>query len=40
MLYLVAIIATLVLALCVWQLLRERHRRIERSKPIGNRSQR
>ena len=40
MLYLIAVIATLVLALCAWQLLRERHRRIERSKPIGSRQQR
>ena len=37
---LVAIISTLVLVLCAWQLLRERQRRIERSKPIGNRPQR
>ena len=37
---LVAIISTLVLVLCAWQLLRERHRRIERSKPIGSRPQR
>lgn len=40
MLYLIAIISTLVLVLCAWQLVRERNRRNARSKPIGSRPQR
>ena len=40
MLYLVALISALLVAFCGWQLLRERNRRIERSKPIGGRNQR
>ena len=40
MLYLVALISALLVAFCGWQLLRERKRRIERSKPIGGRNQR
>ncbi len=40
MLYLVAFIAALIVAFCVWQIVKERNRRIERSKPIGSRRNR
>ena len=40
MLYLVAFISAFVVALCGWQLFRERQRRIDRSKPITPRPRR